>query len=320
MNIMYRQRTLKGIVECAGIGLHSGRKVTLKIKPAPVDTGIIFVRTDLPGSSPVKATVENVVDTSYATTIGKEDVTISTIEHLMASFAGLGIDNAFVEVDAAEIPIMDGSAAPFLFLLKSGGIRIQNTSKRFLVVRKTMEVKTAYGYARLSPAKEFKLACEIDFSHPMLKKQSFDMSFSDTVFEKELSRARTFGFLKDVESMREKGLIKGGSLDSAIVIDDFRVVNPEGLRYDDEFVRHKVLDAIGDLSLLGMPIIGAIEMYKPGHSLNCELARTVLDTPKAWKMVKVSDRELERLDIKIPQFQQREPSMAPSMGNHLLVH
>lgn len=307
---MYRQRTIRESVECVGIGLHSGRKISLRVKPAPVDTGIVFSRIDLPGSAPLQASVENVVDTSFATTIGKDNVRVSTIEHLMASFAGLGIDNAFVEVDAPEVPIMDGSAAPFLFLLKSGGIKIQDASKRFLVIKKPIKVEEKEGFARLLPSKEFKVSCSIDFNHPMLKKQSFGMSFSDTLFEKEISRARTFGFLKDVEDLREKGLIKGGSLDSAVVIDDFRVLNSEGLRYKDEFVRHKVLDAIGDISLLGMPVIGHLETCRPGHRLNHELTMAVLANPKSWKVVKVKDKDPKSIRFKIPRFSQLDPSPA----------
>jgi len=305
---MYHQRTIEESVDCVGIGLHSGKKVTLRIRPASIDTGIVFVRTDLAGKPEIKATVENVVDTSYATTVGINDARVSTIEHLMASFAGLGIDNAIVEVDAPEIPIMDGSAAPFLFLLKSAGIRTQDASKTFMVIKKPIRVEGSGGHASFLPSRELKLSCGIDFGHTMLKKQSLRLKFSDTMFEKELSRARTFCFLKEVDALREQGLIRGGSLDSAVVIDDFRVVNKEGLRYEDEFVRHKALDALGDISLLGMPVIGTLDTYKSGHTLNHLLTKEVLANPRSWKKVQPEKGTLERLNLKLPSLQSLEPA------------
>ncbi|MDH3974228.1 MAG: UDP-3-O-acyl-N-acetylglucosamine deacetylase [Deltaproteobacteria bacterium] len=304
------QRTIAESVGCVGIGLHSGSKVSLKVRPAPVDNGIVFIRTDLPSSPTIKASVENVVDTTHATTIGRGDARVSTIEHLMASFAGLGIDNAFVEVDAPEVPIMDGSAGPLLFLIKSGGIRIQHTSKRFLVIRKTVRTGDEHGWAELSPAREFKVSCSVDFDHPMLQKQAYKMNFSDTNFEKELSMARTFGFLNDVEYLRSRGLIKGGSLDNAIVIDDFRVLNEGGLRFPDEFVRHKMLDAIGDISILGMPVIGHLSLHKSGHRLNFELAKKVINDSKAWKIVELKKKEKEKVRFKVPQFGMMKPSVS----------
>lgn len=305
---MYKQRTVKETIECLGIGLHSGRKVTLRVRPAPPDTGIVFIRTDLADKPSIQATAENVVDTSYATTLGKGGATISTIEHLMASFAGLGIDNAFVEVDSPEVPIMDGSAAPFVFLLKNGGVKEQDSYKRFMVIKKSLKVGDANSYIRISPSKCVSYACTIDFNHPLLKKQLFETTFSDIIFEKEISRARTFCFLKEVDLLREAGLIKGGSLDNAIVIDDFRVVNQEGLRYSDEFARHKMLDTIGDISLLGMPVIGHVEAYRPGHSLNHKLANELLANPKYWKVAEPGKKkDFERLKLKIPQFQRLRP-------------
>lgn len=306
---MYRQRTIREAVDCVGIGLHTGKKVSLRVRPAPVDTGIVFIRTDLPGTPSIKASIDNVVDTSYATTIGRKDVKVSTIEHLMASFAGLGIDNAYVDVDAPEVPIMDGSAAPFLFLLKSGGIRPQQTGKRFMVIKKTIKAGDRDSFIKICPSKEFKLSCVTDFNHPLLKNQSYAMSFSDAAFEKELSRARTFCFLEEVENLRSKGLIKGGSLDSAIVIDDFRVINEEGLRYKDEFVRHKMLDAIGDISLLGMPVIGHLAAYRAGHGLNHKLASEVLANPRSWKVVEAKEKDFEKLRFNIPGLQGLEPSI-----------
>ncbi len=307
---MYKQRTVSESVECVGIGLHTGKRVSLKVRPAPVNTGVVFIRTDLPGSPSIKASVENVVDTNHATTIGVGHVRISTIEHLMASLAGLGIDNVYVEVDAPEIPIMDGSAAPFVFLLKSGGIRVQNASKRFMVIKKQIRVGDETTFATLSPSRELKLSCTIDFQHPVLKKQSYGMRFSDTFFEREISRARTFCFLKDVESLRARGLIKGGSLDSAIVIDDFRIVNDGGLRYDDEFVRHKILDTLGDISLLGMPVIGLLDTHRAGHALNHELTKKVLNSPDSWKIVEVMDEDVDRLRLPVPKWQGLKPSVA----------
>jgi len=300
---MYNQRTIKETIACVGIGLHTGKKVSLKVRPAPVNTGVIFIRTDLPGTPSIKACVENVVDTNHATTLGIGSVRISTVEHLMASLAGLGIDNVFVEVNAPEIPIMDGSAAPFVFLLRTGGIKVQNACKRFMVIKKPMNVGNRSTYATIVPSKEFKLSCTIDFSHPMLRKQSYGMTFSDSFFEKEISRARTFCFLKDVETLRERGLVKGGSLDSAVVIDDFRIINEGGLRYENEFVRHKMLDTIGDLSLLGMPVIGYLSAQKTGHALNHELTRKILASPEAWNIVEVKEKDVERLRFRMPQLQ-----------------
>jgi len=301
---MYNQRTIKEVVECVGIGLHTGKKVTLRILPAPVDTGVVFFRSDLPGHPCVKASVENVIDTSYATTIGNGNASVSTIEHLMASFAGLGIDNVYVEVDSPELPIMDGSAAPFVFLIKSGGIEVQNAFKRFLMVRNSVKIGSRESYISISPARELRLSCTIDFDHPMIRKQSFDIRFSDTVFENELSRARTFCLLKEVDALKASGLIKGGSLDNALVIDDFKVLNEGELRYKNEFVRHKMLDVIGDMALLGMPVIGQITAYRPGHSLNHTVTREIFSNPKLCKVVdlnEISDLERSLSDLRLPQ-------------------
>lgn len=306
---MYYQRTLAESVECVGIGLHTGRKVSLKVRPAPVDTGIVFIRSDLDSSPSIKASAANVVDTGNATTIGVGNVKVSTIEHLMASFAGLGIDNAYVEVDAPEVPIMDGSAAPLLFLLKGGGIRTQNKAKKFLVIKKKFRVGDENGWAEVSPSNHFKISCSVDFSHPLLKKQELKVDFSDTMFEKEISRARTFGFLKDVEYLKSRGLIKGGSLDNAIVIDDFRVVNEGGLRYKDEFVRHKLLDAIGDVFMLGMPVIGHLSLHRSGHRLNYELVKELLAHPECWKTMEVDNKRTEKSEVRLPQYSLLEPAI-----------
>ncbi len=302
---MYNQRTIKKIVGCNGIGLHTGRNVRLRVLPAPVDSGIIFFRTDLPGHPFVKASVKNVIDTSYATTIGNGNAAVSTIEHLMASFAGLGIDNAYVEVDSPELPIMDGSAAPFVTLLKSGGIEQQESFKRFLKIRRSVKIGNSRSFVRLSPYRESRLSCTIDFDHPVLRKQSFDLKLSDTVFEDELSKAKTFCFLKEVESLKARGFVKGGSLENALVIDDDNILNESGLSYKDEFVRHKMLDLVGDMMLLGMPLIGHISAYKPGHSLNHLVTREILADPKICKIVdlnKVNDVERLLPYVRLPQL------------------
>ena len=302
---MYNQRTIKKIVGCNGIGLHTGRNVRLRVLPAPVDSGIIFFRTDLPGHPFVKASVKNVIDTSYATTIGNGNAAVSTIEHLMASFAGLGIDNAYVEVDSPELPIMDGSAAPFVTLLKSGGIEQQESFKRFLKIRRSVKIGNSRSFVRLSPYRESRLSCTIDFDHPVLRKQSFDLKLSDTVFEDELSKAKTFCFLKEVESLKARGFVKGGSLENALVIDDDNILNESGLSYKDEFVRQKMLDLVGDMMLLGMPLIGHISAYKPGHSLNHLVTREILADPKICKIVdlnKVNDVERLLPYVRLPQL------------------
>ena len=302
---MHNQRTIKKIVKCSGIGLHTGKNVCLSILPAPVDSGIVFFRTDLPGHPFVKATVKNVIDTSYATTIGNGNAIVSTIEHLMASFAGLGIDNAYVEVDSPELPIMDGSAAPFIAMLKSGGIELQNSFKRFLKIRKSVKIGNRHSFVRLSPSRESRLSCTIDFDHPVLKEQFFDLKFSDAVFENELSKAKTFCFLKEVENLKARGLVKGGSLENALVIDDDNILNESDLSYKDEFVRHKMLDLVGDMMLLGMPVLGHISAYKPGHSLNHLVTRKILADPRICKVVdlnKIHDIERSISYVRWSQF------------------
>jgi UDP-3-O-[3-hydroxymyristoyl] N-acetylglucosamine deacetylase len=282
---MYLQRTLREEVECKSTGLHSGRKVSMKVKPADVDEGIVFTRTDIPGNHRIKADVRNVCDTTLATTIGNNGSAISTIEHLMSAFSGMGIDNATVEVNAPELPIMDGSALPFVRMLKTVGTRMQGKCKKLLVIRDRIAVEDNEGSAMLLPASEFKITYTIDFDHPAIGRQTYRMTFSDANYEKEICAARTFGFLKDVEYLQARGLALGGSLKNAVVLDDKVIINKEGLRFPNEFVKHKILDAIGDLSLLGMPIIGHFVAHKSGHRLNNRLLQEVLARPESWSIV-----------------------------------
>jgi UDP-3-O-[3-hydroxymyristoyl] N-acetylglucosamine deacetylase len=273
--MFWAQKTLKSEVVCTGVGLHSGRKVRLKILPAPPNTGITFKRVDLPKQPEIKAHMGNVVDSHLATTIGKNGVIIRTVEHLLAAFLGMGVDNAIVELDAPEVPIMDGSAGPFVYLIKNVGLKAQFVPKKILLLKRPFWVKADDRWIRLRPHQKegLKIHFVIDFDHPLLRKQAHTFIFSLNRFEKEVSRARTFGFLKDVDGLQAQGLAQGGSLDNAIIIDRFRVLNKEGLRYKNEFVRHKILDLLGDLSLLGHLLVAQIEAYKAGHILNHNLAR-----------------------------------------------
>ncbi len=292
-HFVIRQRTLKNVIRATGVGLHTGEKVYLTLRPAAPDTGIIFRRVDLEQPMDIKASPENVGDTCLSTTLVKGDVRISTVEHLLSAFAGLGIDNAYVDVSAPEVPIMDGSAGPFVFLLQSAGIEEQNAPKRFIRISRTVEVRDGDKWARFEPYDGFKVSFEIDFNHPVFdgRRQTACIDFSTTSFIKEVSRARTFGFLSDIERLRERKLALGGSLDNAIVVDEFRVVNEDGLRYEDEFVKHKVLDAIGDLYLLGRSLIGAFHGYKSGHGLNNQLLRALMAEESAWELVTFEDSE-----------------------------
>ena len=284
---MIRQRTLKSTVRATGVGLHTGDKVTMVLRPAPIDSGITFCRSDLPGNPAIPAHALNVTNTTMATVIEKNGARVSTVEHLMSAFYGLGIDNAFVDVSAEEVPIMDGSAGTFVFLLQSAGLEEQAAAKRYVRVLEPVEVEQGDKKVRLEPFNGFKLAFSIEFSHPVFDAQSshVEVDFADVSFIKEVSRARTFGFTQEVEMMRSKGLGRGGSLDNAIVVDDFRVLNADGLRMDDEFVKHKALDAVGDLYLLGRPLIGAFYGHKSGHALNNLLVRKLLAQKGAWEEV-----------------------------------
>ncbi len=288
---MIKQRTLKRVIRAAGVGLHTGEKVYLTLRPAPADSGILFRRTDLKIPVTIPARAENVSDTRLSTTLGQGVVKVSTVEHLLSAFAGLGIDNAYVDISAAEVPIMDGSASPFVFLIQSAGIQEQNVPKRFIRIKKAIAVKEGDKWARFEPFNGFKVSFQIDFDHPVFKrsKQYGEVDFSTTSFVKEVSRARTFGFMREIELLRENKLALGGSLDNAVVLDDYRVINEDGLRYEDEFVRHKILDAIGDLYLLGHSLIGAFSGYKSGHELNNLLLRTLLANRQAYEMVSFND-------------------------------
>ncbi len=285
--IMIKQRTLKNTVKATGVGIHTGQKVYITLKPAAIDTGIVFTRTDFDQPIYLKANAELVGDTSMSTTLIKDGVRVSTVEHLMAAFSGMGIDNCVVELSASEVPIMDGSAGPFVFLIQSAGIALQEKAKKFIKVTKTVEVKHEGKIARFEPYNGYKLKFEIQFDHPAFSDhtKSKEINISTNAFIKEISRARTFGFMRDIEMLRDNNLAMGGSMDNAIVLDDYRVLNQDGLRYEDEFVKHKILDAIGDIYQLGHPIIGSFYGYKSGHALNNQLARALLQQTDAWELV-----------------------------------
>ncbi|MBT8058985.1 MAG: UDP-3-O-acyl-N-acetylglucosamine deacetylase [Xanthomonadales bacterium] len=290
---MINQRTLKNVIRATGVGIHTGEKVFMTLRPAPVNTGIIFRRIDRDPVAEVPAFATHVGDTSMNTTLEADGVRVSTVEHLMSAFAGLGIDNAYVDLSNAEVPIMDGSAGPFVFLIQSAGIEEQSAAKRFIRVLEPVEVRMDDKWARFDPFDGFRVSFKIDFNHPVFRShQSFaSVDFSTTSYLKEIARARTFGFMRDIEMLRERNLVLGGSMDNAVVLDDYRVLNEDGLRYEDEFVKHKVLDAIGDLYLLGHGLIGAFSGYKSGHELNNLLLRELLEQPSAWEEVTFDDLE-----------------------------
>jgi len=286
-----RQRTLKNVIRATGVGLHTGEKVYLTLRPAAPDSGIIFRRVDLDEPVEIPAIPENVGDTTLSTTLIKDGVRISTVEHLLSAMAGLGIDNAYVDLNAAEVPIMDGSAGPFVFLIQSAGIEEQNAPKRFIRIKKQVRVEDGDKWVNFEPFDGFKVAFTIDFDHPAFKEgsQIAEVDFSTTSFVREVSRARTFGFMNQIEQLRANNLALGGSLDNAVVVDDYRVLNEDGLRYVDEFVKHKILDSIGDLYLLGHSLIGAFSGHKSGHALNNELLRALLAQEDAWEEVTFED-------------------------------
>jgi len=284
---MIKQRTLKNVIRATGVGIHSGDKVFMTLRPAAVDTGIVFRRVDLDPVVDVPANAESVGDTRMSTTLVQGDVRIATVEHLLSAMAGLGIDNAYIDLSAAEVPIMDGSAGPFVFLIQSAGIEEQNAHKRFIRIRKAVEVRDGDRWARFEPFDGFKVGFTIEFRHPVFSValSRAELDFSRTSFIKEVSRARTFGFMKDIETLRERNLVLGGSMDNAIVLDDYRILNEDGLRYEDEFVRHKILDAVGDLYLLGHSLIGAFYGFKSGHELNNRLLRALKADSAAFEEV-----------------------------------
>ncbi len=282
-----RQRTLRSAIKATGVSLHTGQKVHLTLCPAPPDTGIIFRRVDLEPAVEIPARTEFVGDTVLSTCLHRGGCRVATVEHLLAAMAGLGIDNACVEVSAPEVPIMDGSAAPFVFLIQSAGIEEQNAPKRFVRIKRRVAVEEGEKRASLLPFDGFKVSFTIDFDHPVFRERSAhaELDFSTASFVREVSRARTFGFIHEIEQLRARGLARGGSMDNAIVVDDYRILNQDGLRYEDEFVRHKVLDAIGDLYLLGSSLIGEFRAYKSGHTLNNAALRALLAQPDAWELV-----------------------------------
>jgi UDP-3-O-[3-hydroxymyristoyl] N-acetylglucosamine deacetylase len=288
---MIRQRTLKNVIHATGVGLHTGEKVYLTLRPAPANTGIVFCRVDLDPPVQIKASLENVGETRLSTTLMRGQTRISTVEHLLSAMAGLGIDNAYVDLSAPEVPIMDGSAGPFVFLIQSAGIEEQNASKRFIRIKRVVQVEDGDKIARFEPFGGFKVGFTIEFDHPVFKSntQHSEIDFSTTSFVKEVSRARTFGFIAEIEKLHERELALGGSIDNAVVLDECRVLNEDGLRYRDEFVKHKILDVIGDLYLLGSGMIGAFYGYKSGHELNNKLLRTLVVDRTAWERVTFDD-------------------------------
>jgi len=299
---MLRQRSLKTRIRATGIGLHSGQKVYMTLRPAPVNTGIVFRRVDLESPVDLPARADMVGDTMLGTTLERDGVKVATVEHLMSAFNGLGIDNAFVDLSAAEVPIMDGSAGPFVFLIQSAGIEEQNAPKRMLRVREKVRVEDGDKWAQFEPYSGFQLNFGIDFDHPVFKKHPREGSieFSSAVYLREISRARTFGFMRDIEALRARNLTLGGTMDNAIVLDDYRVLNEDGLRYEDEFVKHKMLDAIGDLYLAGNALLGRYTGYKSGHALNVALVRALLARESAWELVTFSDRDAAPLAYSAP--------------------
>ena len=284
---MIKQRTLKNVIRATGVGLHTGKKVLLTLRPASANTGIIFRRVDLDPAVEIPAKPKYVGDTSLSTTLVKDNIRISTVEHLLSALAGFGIDNVFVDLTADEVPIMDGSAGPFVFLIQSAGIVEQNAAKEFLRIKEKVRVDKDEKWAMFEPFDGFKVGFSIEFDHPVFNQNNChaEIDFSTTSFVKEVSRARTFGFMRDVELLRQKNLVLGGSLDNAVVVDDYRVLNEDGLRYADECVKHKILDAIGDLYLLGHSLIGAFKGHKSGHALNNTLIRELLLNEDAWELV-----------------------------------
>lgn len=287
---MIKQRTLKNTIRATGVGLHTGDKVYLTLHPSDPDTGIRFRRVDLEVPVMIEARPENVGETKLSTTLVRDGVRVSTVEHLLSALAGLGIDNAIVDVSAAEVPIMDGSAGPFVFLLQSAGVVEQDVPKQYIRIKRPIRVEDGDKWAAFEPFDGFKVTFTIDFEHPAFSEhlKTAVMDFSSTTFVKEVSRARTFGFMKDIEFLRENNLALGGSLDNAIVVDEDKVLNEDGLRYADEFVKHKILDAIGDLYLLGHSLIGEYQGFKSGHALNNKLLLTLLNDKDAWEMVSFS--------------------------------
>ena len=295
---MLRQRTLRESIKSTGVGLHSGNKVTMQLSPAPVDTGIVFRRTDLSPIRDIPARADQVDETDLSTSLGRGDFQVTTVEHLLSALCGLGIDNAFIEIDSPEVPIMDGSAGPFVYLLQTAGVQEQSAAKRFIRVTREITVNDGDKVATLRPYEGFRVTFAIDFDHPVFKEQigHAALDISSEAFVREISRARTFGFVHEFEYMRSRGLARGGSVDNAIVVDDYRILNEGGLRYDDEFVKHKMLDAIGDLYLAGHQLLAEYEGVKSGHALNNRLVRAPFEQPQCWEWATFEDRAESPVD------------------------
>jgi UDP-3-O-[3-hydroxymyristoyl] N-acetylglucosamine deacetylase len=308
-----KQRTLKQQVSATGVGLHNGEKVTLTLKPAAINTGIVFKRADLHGAPMIQAQPEAVSDTRMCSALEQNGARVATVEHLMSALAGLGVDNIIVEVTASEIPIMDGSSGPFIFLLQSAGIVEQAAAKKFIKIKKSVEVKENDKWVKFEPYHGFKMDFTIDFAHPVFENSgnNVKIDFADNSYVKEISRARTFGFMHEVEYLRANGLARGGSLDNAIVLDEYRILNTDGLRYDDEFAKHKVLDAIGDLYMLGHPLLGSFTAYKSGHALNNALLRALLADAEAWEYA-----TFEHIEEAPAGFQEQTAFFTPNLMPH----
>ena len=299
---MLKQRTLSSKIRASGVGLHTGKKISLTLNPAPVNSGIVFKRTDVKSAS-IKASLENVFDTRLSTSLSNDDIKISTVEHLLSALAGIGIDNALIELDGPEVPIMDGSARPFVFMIQSAGIQEQAEPKKFIKIKKTIEVRQDEKWAKIEPFDGFKVAFTIDFDHPAFSEssQSSEIDFSSVSYLSQVSRARTFGFAKDIELLRKNNLALGGSVNNAIVIDDYKVVNEEGVRFQDEFVKHKILDAIGDLYLLGHGLMGSFSAFKSGHHLNNLLLRELVNNEDAWEEVTIENNSKSPIFYSTPE-------------------
>jgi len=308
-----KQRTLKKQISATGVGLHNGEKVTLTLKPAAIDTGIVFKRADLPGAPTIQAQPDAVRDTRMCSALEHNGARVSTVEHLMSALAGLGVDNVMIEVTASEIPIMDGSAGPFIYLLQQAGVVEQPAAKKFIRIKKLIEVKEADKWVKFEPYHGFKMDFTIDFAHPVFENSGSNVKidFKDNSYIKEISRARTFGFMHEVEYLRANGLARGGSLDNAIVLDEYRILNRDGLRYEDEFAKHKVLDAIGDLYMLGHPLLGAFTAYKSGHALNNALLIALLADADAWEFA-----TFDNIEEAPKGFQEQTAFFTPNLMPH----
>ncbi len=310
---MLKQRTLKKQISATGVGLHNGEKVTLTLKPAAIDTGIVFKRADLPGAPTIQAQPDAVRDTRMCSALEHNGARVSTVEHLMSALAGLGVDNVMIEVTASEIPIMDGSAGPFIYLLQQAGVVEQPSAKKFIRIKKLVEVKEGDKWVKFEPYHGFKMDFTIDFAHPVFENSGSNVKidFKDNSYIKEISRARTFGFMHEVEYLRANGLARGGSLDNAIVLDEYRILNRDGLRYEDEFAKHKVLDAIGDLYMLGHPLLGAFTAYKSGHALNNALLIALLADADAWEFA-----TFDNIEEAPKGFQEQTAFFTPNLMPH----